>query len=127
MKLSLPFQFLIVLVVSFLIAWYPLSIFTDENFIRSVEIAALVMTFNAMLGYVAIEKSFFGSNSQFMVMVLGGMFVRLILLGFILFVLIKVFHANILALLSTMFFYYIVYTILEIIYITQKITTTKKS
>jgi hypothetical protein len=127
MKFSLPAQFLIALIASYVLAWYPLAIYTSENFIRSVEIAALLMTSNAMLGYLAIEKSFSGSNHKFMVFVLGGMLVRILLLGFILFILIKVFQFNILALVSTMFFYYIVYTVLEIIYITQKITASKES
>ena len=68
-----------------------------------------------------IEKSFHKNNNEFLKYVFGGMALRLFFLGIILLLLVKIFQVHVLALLFSMLFYYIVFTILEIIYIQKKV------
>ncbi|MBS4027108.1 MAG: hypothetical protein KGZ58_00605 [Ignavibacteriales bacterium] len=125
MKLSFPQQLIVTLGITILLAWYPLKVWTNERFITSAQIGSVIMTVNALFGYLAIEKSFHKSTNDFFKYVFGGMALRLLFLAIFLLIMIKVFHSDIVALLSTMFFYYLVFTILEIVYIQKKIASQK--
>ena len=121
MKFSFPIQLLIALFGTFALAYYPLKLWTNQQFIFTAEIGAIFMTLNAFAGYWAIEKSFHKNNNEFLKYVFGGMALRLFFLGIILLLLVKIFQVHVLALLFSMLFYYIVFTILEIIYIQKKV------
>ncbi|MBM4167065.1 MAG: hypothetical protein FJ218_09155 [Ignavibacteria bacterium] len=121
MKCSFPIQVLLILVVSILFTVYPLNDWTNERVSFAAQIGILIMSLNAMFGYWTIQKAYHKSNNIFLKYVFGGMFIRLLVLALFLLLLIKVFHIDILALITIMFLYYFVFMILEIIYVQKKL------
>jgi hypothetical protein len=120
MNIAFPLQLAIALVSTIALAWYPLAVYANENIISSAQIGAILMTLNALAGYLTIEKSFLRENSVFYKYVFGGMIARMFFLCAIFFLIIKLFRIDTTALIASMFFYYVVYTVLEIQYIQKK-------
>ncbi len=119
MKFSFPSQLLLILIVSLVVAFSLL----DRILVSTIGIGAVLMSLNAFVGYWTIEKSFQKSNNDFLKNIFGGMALRFFVLAIILVALIKVFHIEIFTLLFTMLFYYIVFTVLEIIYLQKKLAS----
>jgi hypothetical protein len=121
MKWTLPKQVLAVLTGSALLAAYPLAVYTSREIIAAVAAGALLSTLNIMLGYAAIEYTSGKSMTTFTNTVIGGMGIRLaLLLGAMAFlILVLDFHTT--ALAASLFLYYAVYLVLEILYIQHRI------
>ena len=79
-----------------------------------------ITTINVLAGYAAIEYAHAKSATTFLTYVLGGMGVRLFAVAAVLVVLIKVFDVEVTALVWTMVFFYVVFLMLEIMYIQKK-------
>lgn len=112
--------FLALLVVS-AVASYPLAVYGRREVIIAVVLGALLSTLNVLLGYAAIEYSFGKPATTFLKVVLGGMGIRLMLLLGIIVVLITSLDVHVGGLVTSLGFFYIVYLILEVLYIQKKV------
>ena len=77
-------------------------------------------------GFVSIHWSLNKSIKTFMIIVLGGMFLRFVLIGLALFLLIRLTNINILFFLGSFCVFYLIYQIFEIRFINAKISKDKK-
>ena len=124
MKWPLPKQVSLALLASFLLAAYPLAAYADKAVVTAIIAGALLGTFNVMLGYAAIEYAFSKSLTTFTNVVIGGMGIRLALLLGVMAVLILVLNFHTAALTASLFYFYAVYLVLEILYIQKKVHST---
>jgi hypothetical protein len=103
------------------LAAYPLSRYGSPEVITAAIVGALLSTVNVLLGFLAIEYAFDKSYSVFLKAVLGGMGLRMVLLLGILIVLILVFHLHTVALTISLLSLYLIYLVLEILFIQKKV------
>jgi hypothetical protein len=85
-----------------------------------------VSLFIFILGFVSINWSFKRSLKTFMGVVLGGMFLRFLLIGVVLFLLIRFTNFHILSFVLAFFIFYIIYQFYEIRFINLKLSKGKK-
>jgi hypothetical protein len=116
-----PRQIALTLFVTFALAAYPLSRYGSPEVISAVVAGALLSTVNVLLGFFAIEYAFDKSYTVFLKAVLGGMGLRMMLLLGALIVLILVFHMHTLALTISLLTLYVIYLVLEILFIQKKV------
>lgn len=77
-------------------------------------------------GFLSINWSLKKSLKTFMVILLGGMFLRFVLIGVILFILIRLTNMNKIFFIGSFFIFYLFYQIFEIRFINTKISKGKK-
>ncbi len=119
---SFPRRILITFAASVGLAVYPLAAYGSPKMMTGAVSGAVLMTANALFGFAAIERSYGKPAAVFFRNVLGGMVIRLMSLAVALIALIKVFDVDIGALLISVGFFYVVYLILEIVYIQKRFT-----
>jgi hypothetical protein len=103
------------------LAAYPLSRYGSPEVINGVAAGGLLSTINVLLGFLAIEYAFDKPYTVFLKVVLGGMGLRMVLLLGVLIVLILVFHMHTVALTVSLLTLYLIYLILEILFIQKKV------
>lgn len=79
-----------------------------------------------VLGFISINWSFSRSLKTFMGIVLGGMFLRFVLIGVALFLLIRYANIHLLSFILAFFIFYFIYQIYEIRFINSKLSKGKK-
>jgi hypothetical protein len=104
---------------------YPLSVYADKEIIVSVIAGCVVSVLNALAGYVSIEYAFDKPNAVFLKIVLGGMGIRLVALGIIVVLLIKVFHLHLFGLIASLFAFYFIFVVAEIVFLNKKMSLKK--
>jgi hypothetical protein len=112
---------LYVILGSVIISAYPLYAMASKEIVIAVLAGALLSTINIMLGYISIEMAYERSMTKFMKWILGGMGIRLLFLLAALFFVIKVLQFHLLAFIISLFGFYTVYLILEILHIDKKV------
>ena len=103
------------------LAAYPLSRYGSPEVITATVIGAVLSTINVLLGFFAIEYAFDKSYTVFLKTVLGGMGLRMLLLLGLMIMLILVFHVHTVALTISLLSFYLIYLILEILFIQKKV------
>ncbi len=110
----------ILLFVGFGILFFFLSgSFPTPNIKTAIWTGLLISFGNALAGFAFISIGMRLQESQFMMMVFGGMFFRILLIFSLLFVLIRAFHFNQMALLMSLVVTYFSFMVLEIVLIHQ--------
>jgi len=110
-----------VLLVAATLLAYPLLRYASPAVTVGVVAGAAMSTLNVLLGFIAIEYAFGKSYTTFLKVVIGGMGVRMLgMLGMML-VLILVFRVQALPLTLSMLAFYLVYLVLEILFIQTKV------
>lgn len=117
-----PRQVALTLGVAAALAAYPLSRYGSPEVIRAAAAGAVLSTVNVLAGFFAIEYAFDKSYTVFVKAVLGGMGVRMLLLLGAMVVLILVFHMHTVALTVSLLSLYVVYLVLEILFIQKKVS-----
>lgn len=120
---SLPKQVLAVITGAFLIGAYPCAMQASAATIAALIAGALMSTANVLLGYAAIEYSAGRSYTTFIKFVLGGMGIRMAAMLVTFFLGIRVFELPVVPFSVSMFTFYVVYLILEILYIQSRVHT----
>ena len=115
-----PMQVLATLVGSALLAAYPLARYASADVIVSAASGAMLSTVNVFLGYLTIEYAFEKSYTVFLRAVLGGMGVRMLLLLGGVVLLIMIAHLHAVALTVSLFFYYAIFMIFEVLFLQRK-------
>ncbi len=102
-----------------LIAVYSFS-FVSEAFFKSVIVGGAISTFNFLLGLFAVKIGLNSSRDLFLKAILGGMVLRLFLLLVLVFISMKFLNINENSFIFSILFFYILYLIIEIIYLYMK-------
>lgn len=111
----------VVLVIAAAVLTYPLLRYASPAVTIAVVAGAVMSTLNALLGFFAIEYAFGKSYTTFLKVVIGGMGLRMLGMLGIMLVLILVFHVQSLPLTLSMLAFYLVYLVLEILFIQTKV------
>jgi hypothetical protein len=110
---------LIIFLFLILIATYSFS-FVSGSFFKSVAVGGAISTFNFLLGFFAIKISIKSSRDFFFKAILGGMVLRLFLVLILVFISLKFLNINENSFIFSILFFYILYLIIEIIYLNMK-------
>jgi len=112
-----------ILAGTFLLGVYPLAVYGDREIIMAVLAGAALGTLNVLLGFAAIEYAFDKSMTAFTSTLIGGMGIRLLVLLGALALLIAAAGVHVAALTISLFYFYTVYLVVEILYIQKKVQT----
>lgn len=112
----------ITFVAGLAIAAIPLSMLGSKDMIVAFVTGTVLSTLNVLAGFWAIEYAFDKSFNTLLAAVLGGMGIRIGLLLGSLVLLIKYFEFHTVALVVSMLSFYVVYLVLEVLYIQKKIS-----
>ena len=107
---------LVVSVVSFLIASYPVLKYLNQLQTYSIISGYLVALINALLGYRLNKMAVNKPVKVFMALVFGGMGIRVLISAILLIVLLKIFNLDDITLLGSAFFFYFLFITIEIYY-----------
>jgi hypothetical protein len=119
---AFPKQILVALGVGMGLAAYPLVRFGSRDVVVASVVGALLSTANVLLGYLAIEYSLDKSYTTFIKTVIGGMGIRIVGLVGVLLILVKLFGLHLLALTISLLGFYIIYLVLEVLFIQKRIS-----
>ena len=117
-----PVQVAITFVAGLAIAAVPLLMLSSKEILVAFITGAVLSTLNVLAGFWAIEYAFDKSFNTLLAAVLGGMGIRIGLLLGSLVVLIKYFEFHTIALVISMLSFYVVYLVLEVLYIQKKVS-----
>lgn len=126
-SMKFPKQILLTLIVIGILSFYPLSRFANQEIISGVIAGIVLSVINVAMGYVAIEYSFNKSYTVFIQVVLGGVGIRLFVMAGLLLLLIGVFKFHSISLVGSLFGMYSIFLILEVLYIHNKWSTTRRA
>ncbi len=115
-----PRQIVLTLLVVTALAAYPLGRYGSQEVVIAAIIGAVLSTINVLLGFLAIEYAFDKPYTFFLKAVLGGMGLRMAFLLGIMIVLIMVFHLHTVALTVSLLSLYVIYLVLEILFLQKK-------
>ncbi len=116
-----PRQVAVVLLAAALLSAYPLAAYGSTEIVVAVIAGAFLSSLNVVLGFLAIEYSFGRSYTTFLKAVLGGMGVRMLFLLGAMLLLILVFHFHSVALIVSLLSFYLVFLVMEILFIQKKV------
>jgi len=116
-----PGQVGLVLVVCAAVSAYPLWLYGTADVAVAVGVGAALSTVNVLIGFLTIEYAFERSYTTFLKAVLGGMGVRMLVMLGATALLITVGRLHALALTVSLLAFYLVYMILEILFIQRKV------
>jgi hypothetical protein len=102
-------------------AAYPVMRLGGGDILLAAAAGCLLSTLNALAGFVTIEIAFGKSYTAFLKAVLGGMAVRMLLALGALMILIAVYHLHTVALTVSLLGFYMIYLVLEILYLQKKV------
>ena len=121
LKNNFPLQIILSIIFTFFVAIYPLTHYFPYEVLISVLLGSAISIINVFIGYGLIVYSFDKPNRIFFKAVLGGLALRIFLIGLSIFILIKFFHINMYGLVISLFFYYFLFLILEVLYLNKKL------
>ncbi|MCX7877674.1 MAG: hypothetical protein N2510_03420 [Ignavibacteria bacterium] len=116
-------RFLLYVFLLSLVIWgvsvYPLTLYTEENQLHSIVAGYFVSLISAILGFLLNTSALRKSTKSFMVMVFGGMGIRLLLIITIVALIIGLTKLQPVTLLGSVLFFYIFFMLLEIFFINK--------
>jgi hypothetical protein len=118
---SFPRQIAVVVLLSALLSVYPLVAFASAEIVRAYIAGVTISVANVLAGYAAIEYSIDKSYTVFLKAVLGGMGIRMLAMLTLLMVLIEVFHFQAVPLVVSLMGYYVLFLILEVMFMQKKL------
>ena len=118
---AFPRRIALVVVTAGAVAAYPLARLGSVDILVAAAAGCALSTLNALAGFVTIEIAFGKSYTAFLKAVLGGMGVRMLLALGVLTLLITVYHLHTVALTVSLLGFYVIYLVLEILYLQKKV------
>ncbi|MBI5475770.1 MAG: hypothetical protein HY964_03430 [Ignavibacteriales bacterium] len=116
-----PRQILIATTIIWVLGGYPLISKAENSTIIAVIFGMILSIINVLLGFLAIQYSIGKSTATFFKFVIGGMGLRLLIFAVVLVVMIKIYSIPSLALISSLGIFYMVFLVLEVLYIQKKV------
>jgi len=114
-------------VIIFILATYPVMMYANSKQVYSFLGGYLIGLVNALIGYRMNEAAFNKSVKVFMVMVFGGMGLRIMIIGFSIFMLLYFAKPDEYSLIGSVFVFYVIFLVLEILYLHKKQQSAKVS
>jgi hypothetical protein len=111
----------VTLAVAAVVLAYPLAQYTSGEVTTAVIVGAVLSTVNALLGFLTIEYAFEKSYTTFLKAVVVGMGLRMMLLLGTLLVLVLWVRMHPVALVVSVVGFYVLFLILEILYLQNKV------
>jgi hypothetical protein len=99
-----------------LIAAYPAKVYLNQLQIVSFICGFLVSLINAFVGYRLNEMALNKSVKSFMIVIFGGMGIRILIMAILLLVLLKIAGLDEVSLVGSAFLFYVIFVSLEILY-----------
>jgi hypothetical protein len=99
----------------------PLLMYSNKEILQSVVASGIASLLHLLLGYVCIEFGFEKSNTTFLKIILGGTFVRMVLLVGIVFILVSVYQFHAMSLMISFLLFYVLNLVLEIHLLQKKV------
>ena len=122
---SFPVQVLSVLFLTLLVAAYPVFKYLSNWMIISIGVGCLLSLFNVLIGYIIIKKSLKKSTKSFFQYIIGGIGIRLFLIGGLVILFIKVIQLDEVGFLISMLTYYFLFLFMEVYYINRNLISSK--
>ena len=113
-------QVLIASIIVIAVSVYPVSLYASKNQVYSFITGYLISLMNAVIGYGLNEMAFKKPVKSFMVIVFGGMGLRIILVGLFLLIAVSFTNLNAFSLVGSVFVFYVLFVTLEILYLHKK-------
>lgn len=117
-KKFLLYVFMLSLILT-AILFYPLTLYKDFIQIKAVLAGYLISLISAVFGFLLNSSALHKSSKSFMVMVFGGMGLRLLLIIILAALLLGIFQLEALSFLGSVLFFYILFMLLEIFLINK--------
>jgi hypothetical protein len=108
------------------VAAYPLARLQSPEIVVAALAGTALSTLNVLAGFVTIEIAFGKSYTVFLKAVLGGMGIRMVVMLGALTILIGVYHLHTVALTVALLGFYMIYLVLEILYLQKKVEVKNK-
>ena len=124
-NLLFPKQVLLATVITALLAAYPLSVYGSDEIVSGIVAGGLLSLMNVLVAYFSILYAFEKPNPTFVKVILGGMILRMAIIGAVVIVLLKWFQFHLPSLIGSLFFYYFLFMVFEIIFINKKLKLKK--
>ncbi len=121
-----PLQVGALLFGGLLLAAFP-ALQAGKEVLVAVIIGAVLSTANVLAGFLAIEYSFDKSHATFLKAVLGGMGIRMATMLALLVLLIRYAGVHTVALVASVLGFYILFLVLELLYIQRKVSQRHQS
>ena len=118
---SFPRQIAVVVILSGVLSAYPLLVFASAEVVRACIAGVAISVANVLAGYAAIEYSIDKSYTVFLKAVLGGMGLRMLAMLGALLMLIEVFHFHAAPLVFSLMGFYVLFLILEVMFMQKKL------
>lgn len=122
-KSSEPSYIKNVIVASIVVAimsGYPIIVYLNVNQFYSICAGFVISLLNAIIGNFMNEMAFNKSVKSFMILVFGGMGIRLLIMGILLLLFIYYGSFNSVYLVSSLFFFYVLFVSMEIWYLHKR-------
>lgn len=113
-------QVLIASIIVIAVSVYPVSLYATRLQLYSFITGYLISLLNAVIGYGLNEMAFKKPVKSFMVIVFGGMGLRIILVGLFLLIAVSFTNLNAASLVGSVFVFYVLFVTLEILYLNKK-------
>jgi hypothetical protein len=107
-------QVVVALAAAFVLGAYPLYAFGDRELILSVAIGCGICTANVLAGSLSILIGFDKPNQDFLKILFGGMLLRMLVIGILVFLIVKFTTVQVFGLILSLFLFYVLFQILEI-------------
>jgi hypothetical protein len=118
---SFYLQILFTVAITLILGLYPVLYYLPNDMIISIACGASVSIINVLIGNYLIHYAINKPNRVFFKAIIGGLAVRLFFIGIALVCMVKVFKINILGLVISLFFYYFLFLVLEIMYLNKRL------
>ena len=99
------------------LSYYPVSVYAGKIQIYSFILGYLISLLNALLGYKLSLTAFNRSVKSFMILVFGGMGIRLLIVIIFLLILIQFTSVDSISLAASVFFFYTLFVSIEIYFL----------
>ena len=123
---SFPRRIAVVIILSAVFSAYPLFAFASAEVIRAYIAGVTISLANVLAGYAAIEYAIDKSYTTFLKAVLGGMGVRMLAMLGVLLILIKIFQYQAVPLVVSLMGFYILFLVLEIMFMQKEMSKKAK-
>lgn len=104
-------------VVTIVIAAYPVTIYASSLQLYSFVCGYIISLINALIGYKLNTMAFNRSVKSFMILVFGGMGIRLVIVMLLLLILLQFTSLDSMSLVGSVFFFYVLFISIEIYFL----------
>jgi hypothetical protein len=118
---------LIASIIVFVVASYPVYLYASPEQIKAIVYGYLISLVNVVIGFSLNNAALGRKTKSFMVMVFGGMLIRMLIVAVLLLALLYIARLEPVMLTVSVFFFYFLFISIEIKFLHKKIKTEKQN